>query len=217
MGFHPDMDAAMDRVIATLTAAGATVVDVRLAQYGKWDEPELVVLLYEFKDGLNRYLKAAGATPHSLPDLIAWNKAHADTAMPFFGQELFEQAQQKGPLTDAAYRKARDALRSLAGRQVLGEILDRQKLDALLAPSMSPAWLTDHLLGDHFVGAGYGLAAVAGTPSLTVPVGHSHGLPLGLTIMGRAYAEGELIGFGHALEQALHARQAPQFRTTAPP
>jgi amidase len=94
-------------------------------------------------------------------------------------------------------------------------VLDNQKLDALIAPSMSPAWLTDHVLGDHFVGAGYGLAAVAGTPSLTVPIGQTQGLPLGLTFMGRAYAEGELIGLGQALEQALQARQAPRFKASA--
>jgi amidase len=216
MGFHPAVDAAMDKAVAALTAAGATVVDVQLAQYGKWDAPELVVLLYEFKDGLNRYLKSANASPGSLEALIDWNKAHAEQAMPFFGQELFEQAQQKGPLSDAAYRKARETLQSLAGRSVMHAVLDKQRLDALIAPSMSPAWLTDHVLGDHFVGAGYGFAAVAGTPSLTVPIGQIDDLPLGLTFMGRAYAEGQLIGLGHALEQALQARQPPQFKATAP-
>jgi amidase len=216
MGFHPDVDAAMDKATAALKASGAMVVDVQLPQYGKWDAPELTVLLYEFKDGLNRYLQASATSPHSLEDLIAWNKAHAEQVMPFFGQELFEQAQRKGPLTDADYRKARDVLSSMAGKEVLRKVLDKQQLDALLAPSMSPAWITDHLLGDHFVGAGYGFAAVAGTPSITIPIGESHGLPLGLTFMGRAYAEGELIGFAQALEHSLHARQAPRFTNTAP-
>ena len=91
--------------------------------------------------------------------------------MPFFGQELFERAQAKGPLTDPAYRKARDDARRLAGKDGLLAALDRDRLDAIIAPSMSPAWPTDHVLGDHFVGAGYGMAAVAGTPSITVPVG----------------------------------------------
>lgn len=216
MGFHPDVDAAMNQAISAITAAGATVVDVQLPQYGKWDDPELEVLLYEFKDGVNRYLQAAESPPHSLAELIAWNKAHADQVMPFFGQELFERAQQKGPLTDAAYRKARDRLHSLASKEIMRAVLDTHRLDGLIAPSMSPAWLTDHLLGDHFVGAGYGFAAVAGTPSLTLPIGDSHGLPLGLTFMGRAYAAGDLLGFAHALEQALHARQAPRFKPTAP-
>ena len=134
--------------------------------------------------------------------------------MPFFGQEIFEQAQAKGPITDAAYIKARSDARRLAGKDGLIAALDRDRLDALIAPSLSPAWPTDHVLGDHFVGAGYGMAAVAGTPSISVPIGDSHGLPLGITFMGRAYSEGELIGFGYALEQATKARKAPQFTAT---
>ncbi len=86
----------------------------------------------------------------------------------------------------------------------------------MIAPSLSPAWLTDHVLGDHFVGAGYGMAAVAGTPSMTVPIGDSHGLPLGVTFMGAPRREGELIGFAFALEQAMKARRPPDFRPTAP-
>ena len=104
--------------------------------------------------------------------------------MPFFGQELFEQAQAKGPLTDAAYIKARDAAKRLAGKEGLLAALEANKLDAVIAPSTGPAWPTDHVLGDHFTGAGYGVAAVAGTPSLTVPAGEVQGLPLGLTFMG---------------------------------
>ena len=175
------------------------------------------MLLYEFKDGLNAYLKKSGAPHASLEALIAWNKANADRVMPIFGQEIFEQAQAKGPLTDAAYIKARDSARRLAGRTGCWPRSTKEKLDAIIAPSMSPAWPTDHVLGDHFVGAGYGMAAVAGTPSLTVPIGDSHGLPLGLTFMGRAYSEGELIGFGYALEQLTKARKAPGFKPTLSP
>jgi len=214
MGFHPDVDAAMERAIATLRAKGAVVEDVKVATYAKWDAPELTVLLYEFKDGLNSYLKAAGSPHDSLKALIAWNTANASTAMPHFGQEIFEQAEQKGPLTDTAYLKARESARRLAGKEGLLAVLDTGKLDALIAPSMSPAWPTDHVLGDHFVGAGYGIAAVAGTPSLTVPMGESHGLPLGLTFMGRAYTEGLLISVGYAFEQATHSRTAPRFPAT---
>src|SRR5690606_211420 len=130
------------------------------------------------------------------------------------GQEIFEQAQAKGPLTDAAYRKARDNARRLAGKDGLLRVLEGEKLDALMAPSMSPAWPTDHVLGDHFLGAGYGMAAVAGTPSLTVPIGDTHGLPLGLTFMGRAYSEADLLGFGYALEQVTKARKAPEYKAT---
>jgi amidase len=131
--------------------------------------------------------------------------------MPFFGQETFEKAEKKGPLTEAAYVKARETARRLAGKEGLLAVLEKDKLDAVIAPSTSPAWLTDHVLGDHFSGAGYGIAAVAGTPSLTVPMGESHGLPLGLTFMGRAYTEAELLSFGYAFEQATKARKAPAF------
>jgi amidase len=134
--------------------------------------------------------------------------------MPFFGQEIFERAQAKGPLSDAAYKKARDEARRLAGKDGLLAALDRDKLDAVIAASVSPAWPTDYVLGDHFVGAGYSMAAVAGTPSITVPVGTSRGLPLGLIFMGRPYSEGDLLGFAYALEQLTRARAKPEYRPT---
>ena len=215
MGYHPDVDAMAQRAAQALRDAGATVVDVSIPGWGQWDAPELTLLLYEFKDGLNAYLKAANATPGSLAALIEWNKSNAARAMPLFAQELFEQAEAKGPLTDAEYRKARDEARRLAGRDGLLSVLEKEHLDAAIAPSMSPAWLTDHVLGDHFVGAGYGVAAVAGTPSLTIPAGESHGLPLGITLMGRAWSEADLLGYGFALEQKLKARRAPTFAASA--
>jgi amidase len=214
MGYHPDVDASMTKAIDAIKAAGGEVIDVKVPTYNDWNDPEFAVLLYEFKDGLNAYLKKSGSPHASLEALIAWNKANAKQVMPIFGQEIFEQAQAKGPLTDAAYIKARDTARRLAGKDGLIATLDKNKLDALIAPSLSPAWPTDHVLGDHFVGAGYGMAAVAGTPSITVPIGDSHGLPLGITFMGRAYSEGELIGFGFAIEQATKARIAPQYTPT---
>ena len=217
MGYHPDVDAATARAIAALKAGGAEVVDVQLSTYGEWDKPEFEVLLYEFKDGLNTYLKNSGSAQASLEAMIAWNTANADRAMPIFGQELFDQAQAKGPLTDAAYLKAKADARRLAGKEGLLAALDKNNLDALIAPSTSPAWLTDHVLGDHFVGAGYGVAAVAGTPSITVPMGDVRGLPIGLAFLGRAYSEPELLGFAYAYEQATHARKAPQYKPTLTP
>ncbi len=214
MGYHPDVDAATLKAVAALRAAGAEVIDIKVATYNAWNDPEFSVLLYEFKDGLNAYLKKSGSPHGSLAALIEWNKANAAQAMPLFGQEIFEQAQAKGPLAEPAYTKARAEARRLAGKDGLLAVLAKEKLDAVIAPSLSPAWPTDHVLGDHFVGAGYGMSAVAGTPSLTVPVGDSHGLPLGLTFMGPAFSEGELIGFGYALEQVLKARKAPSYRPT---
>jgi amidase len=217
MGFHPDVDRAMDSAVAAMKASGAEIVDVKIDTYNRWEDQELDVLLFEFKDGVNAYLKASGSPHTSLESIIAWNKNNAARAMPFFGQELFERAQAKGPLTDASYVKARDDARRLAGKDGLLVALDRGKLDAIIAPSTSPAWPTDHVLGDHFVGGGYGMAAVAGTPSITVPVGESHGLPLGLTFMGRAYSEPQLISFAYALEQTTKARKRPAFKPTMTP
>jgi amidase len=214
MGYHPDVDASMESAIAALKAAGAEVVDARIAGDGRWSGPEMEVLLYEFKDGLNAYLTSSGAPHASLEALIAWNLANREKAMPFFGQELFEQAQAKGPLTDPAYIKARDLAKRLAGTDGLLATLERDRLDAVIAPSVGPAWPIDHVLGDHFTGAGYGAAAVAGTPSLTVPVGSAQGLPLGLTFMSRPYTEADLLAWGYAFEQSTKARTIPAYKAT---
>jgi amidase len=208
------VDAAAGAALAALRAQGAELLDVEMATYDKWNDPELTLMLYEFKDGLNTYLRRSGAPHATLEAIIAWNKAHAGRVMPFFGQELFEKAQAKGPLTDAAYFEARDEARRLAGKEGLLAVLDANKLDAVVAPSMAPAWPTDPVLGDHFVSAGYGAAAVAGTPSITVPMGESHGLPLGFVFMGRAFAEGDLLGMAFSFEQATKARKAPAFEPT---
>ncbi|MGD9906223.1 MAG: amidase [Vicinamibacterales bacterium] len=214
MGYHPGVDAVMTQALATLAAAGAELVDVRVPTYNDWNDAEFQVLLYEFKDGLNKYLAASHAPHGSLEALIAWNTANAARAMPFFGQEIFEQAQAKGPLSDPAYQRARDSARRLAGRDGLLAALARHQLDGLVAPAMAPTWPTDHVLGDHFIGAGYGMAAVAGTPSLTVPMGETSGLPLGLAFLGRAYSEADLLAWGYAFEQRAKARTAPTYKPT---
>jgi amidase len=214
MGFHPDADDSVSRAIEVMKAQGAEVVDAKIATYGDWEDTELETLLYEFKDGLNQYLKASGSAHASLEALIAFNKTNARKVMPFFGQEIFERAQAKGPLSDPAYRKAREESRRLARDAGLFTALNRQGLDGLIALSTSPAWLTDYVLGDHFVRSGYSMAAVAGTPSITLPIGEIRGLPIGLTVMGRPYSEPELIGFAYAIEQRMKARKAPRFRPT---
>ncbi|GAB6196343.1 amidase [Lysobacter xanthus] len=213
-GYHPDVDAAFDRAVAALKAAGATVVDAEIPTAGKWDAPEFTVLLSEFKPGLEAYLADSGAPVRRFEELIAFNSAHPDEEMPYFGQELFEQTMKAEPLTSAKYREARDAARRLAGPQGIDAALKKQKLDALIAPSTGPAWRTDVVLGDHFTGAGYGAAAVAGYPGLTVPMGDARGLPLGLVFMGTKWSEARLIELGYAFEQATHARKAPTFPAT---
>lgn len=213
-GFHPDVDAAFDRAVAALAAAGATVVDVEIPTAGKWDAPEFTVLLSEFRPGLEAYLADSGAPVRRFEELIAFNREHAAQEMPFFGQELFEQAMKAPAPTSAKYREARDSARRLAGPQGIDAALRAKKLDALVAPATGPAWRTDTVLGDHFVGAGYGAAAVAGYPSITVPMGDARGLPLGLVFLGPKWGEPRLIELAYAYEQATHARRLPRFLPT---
>ncbi|HEX5693680.1 MAG TPA: amidase [Arenimonas sp.] len=218
MGYHPAVDAATERAIEALRAAGAEVVDpVEIATWRQWGGAEFEVLLYEFKHGLNTYLADSGAPVASLEALVAWNRENADRAMPFFDQELFEQALAKGPLTELAYLQARADARRLAGEEGLLALLREKQLDAVVAPTTGPAWPTDPVLGDHFTGAGYGVAAVAGTPGITVPMGEAHGLPLGLSFMGRAWSEADLLAMAYAFEQATRARRPPAFTPTLSP
>lgn len=218
-GFHPAADAAFNRAIKALTEAGAVVVDpVTVPNLGKFDEAEMEVLLYEFKDGLNRYLAERGSTVtyKTLAELMEYNTKEAATEMPFFGQELFDRAEKKGPLTDAAYKNALALCRKLVRTEGLDKVFAEHKLDALVAPSNGPAWPTDHVNGDRFTGGNTSYAAVAGYPTITVPMGYASELPLGLSFLGLAWTEGRLIGFAHAFEAATKARHSPKFLPTVP-
>jgi amidase len=160
---------------------------------------------------LNRNLAArVGAGPHSLLELIAWNKAHAAQEMPWFPQDLLVAAQAKGPLSTPEYLQARERARRLAGREGIDAALAHEHLDALIAPTTGPAFVTDLIDGDHIVGGDISSPpAVAGYPHITVPMGQVHGLPVGLSIVGPAFSEPKLIGIAYAYEQASHARRPP--------
>lgn len=143
--------------------------------------------------------------------LIAWNRAHADLEMPWFDQELFEMALAKTGLDTPAYVGAKATARRLAWDEGLGATLTRDHLDAVVVPTTGPAWIVDPISGDTYSGAGFEAAAVSGTPSLTVPMGEVSGLPVGLTFMGRPFAEAPLLAMGYAFEQKTHARVPPRF------
>ncbi|HJV21055.1 MAG TPA: amidase [Holophagaceae bacterium] len=210
-GLHPGLDEALAPAFQKLKALGATLVEVELKS-GAFEAAEQEVMLYEFKAGLNAYLARRGGPMKDLEALIAFNRKEAKREMPLFGQELLEQAQAKGPLTEEAYLKALETCRKGARAEGIDAVMDREKLDALIAPTGSPAWLTDPVNGDTYGFSCSTLAAVAGYPHLTVPAGTVHGLPVSLSFMGRAWSEGTLLRFGHAFEQAQKGRREPRFR-----
>ncbi len=218
-GFHPRVDAVFEDAIAALRKAGAILVDpADVPTINRTDEPELDVLLYEFKDGLNKYLASRGSTAkvRSLADVIAFNTANASREMPWFGQEQLERAEAKGPLSEAAYREALAACRRLSRDEGLDRVLAMHAVDAIVAPSNGPSWPIDLLNGDRYTGGNSSVAAVAGYPSVTVPMGFVGALPVGISFIGGAWRERRLLSLAYAFEQATMARRAPQFLPTVP-
>jgi amidase len=217
-GYSGVTDRLAEAAIADLKAQGAEIVDpADIPNAGKYDDSELEVLLYEFKTDLDKYLGALGpsARVHSLADVIAFNDANQPREMPFFAQELMLRAQKKGPLTDKAYLDALARNLRLSRKEGIDAVMDRFHLDALMAPTGSPAWTTDVVNGDHFLGASSTPAAVAGYPSITVPAGAAFGLPVGISFIGRAWSDAQLIKFAYAYEQATTHRRPPAFPATA--
>lgn len=217
-GFLTRVDAAMAEALAALRAGGADLIDpVDLTPAGRIGEPEGDVLHYEFKAGLNAYLArlGPGAPVKSLADVIAFNEKHAREEMPYFGQETFRKAETKGPLTSFEYLEALAKSRRLARTEGIDATMDRHKLDALVAPTLGPACVTDLVNGDRWLGDASTAPAVAGYPHVTVPAGFVFGLPVGLSFFGRAWSEPVLLKIACGFEQATKARKAPRFLPTA--
>jgi amidase len=212
-GFSDAVDALMNHLIDEMKSAGAVIVDpADLESHGKFDDTELVVLLYELKANLNTYLASRpGAQVRTLADVIAFNEQNKEKEMPYFGQDMFLKAQEKGPLTDKDYVAALAANHSLSREHGIDGVMDKFHLDAIVAPTGGPAWLTDLANGDHAVGGSSNAAAVAGYPNINVPAGFIFGLPVGISFFGRAWSEPVLLKIACGFEQLVKARTPPQF------
>ena len=216
-GKHEEVDARIAAALDVLRKQGATIVDVDfLSKVKNMQGAPYAVLLYEFKDGVNKYLATAKARAKTLEDVIAFNNTHEERAMPYFKQSILLEANAKGGLDEKAYREALDTVRKTT-RGALDHLLKDQGLDALCGPTNGPSWCTDHVNGDFYTGYGvYSAASQAGYPHITVPMGFVSGLPVGISLIGRPYGEAGLIAMAYAYEQATHFRQKPEFRPTLP-
>jgi amidase len=216
-GYSEEADRIAEAAIEALREAGAVLVDpVVLPHAGEYEDSEYEVLLYDFKADLNAYLAGRpGAPVRTLADLIRFNEDRRGEEMPFFGQEIFAQAEEKGPLSEAAYLEALEKNHRLSRAEGIDHVMDEHRLDALFAPTTSPPWTIDLVNGDHGLGGSSTPAAVAGYPHVTVPAGYAFGLPVGVSFFGRAWSEPVLIRLAHAFEQATKARRPPRFAATA--
>jgi amidase len=213
-GFSPAVDKLMEAALDVMKKQGATLVDpVEIATYGKFGDTEFLGFMYELKADLNAYLAWLGPnTPvKNLKEIIEFNEKNAAKEMPYFGQENFLKAEEKGPLTTKEYLDAIAKNHELAGKLGIDKTMDEHKLDAIVAPTGGPAWLTDIVNGDSFAGGSSEFAAVAGYPNVNVVAGFVRGLPVGISFFGRAWSEPVLISLAYAYEQATKFRKAPTF------
>ncbi len=216
-GFSDSVDALMEQSLDAMKRQGATLIDpAEIETLGKFDESELLVFMYELKADLNAYLARLGpnAPVRTLKEIIEFNERNRQKELPYFGQDLFLKAEGKGPLTEKAYLDALENNRRLSRTEGIDATMDKFRLDAIVAPTGGPAWLTDLLTGDHFGGGSSNAAAVAGYPNINVTAGFIFGLPVGISFFGRAWSEPTLIRLAYSFEQATKARRAPRFLPT---
>ncbi len=214
-GSNLDVVKLIETAMDAMKKLGAEIVDpAEIPNTGKYDDDEGVVLRYELKADLNKYFAARGGPIASLKDLIAFNEKNRDKEMPYFGQESFIKAEALGPLTSKEYLDALAKCGKLSRAEGIDAALKEHKLDAIIAPTDSPAWTTDWLNGDHFTNSSSTPPAVAGYPHITVPAGYVRGLPVGVSFIGAAWTEAKLIRYAFAYEQATKLRKAPMFFPT---
>ena len=215
--FHEKVDKVIEDAIGRMKENGAIFVE--LADYKIPDEvnkAQWLVLLYEFKAGVNNYLSTllADFPIKSLNDIIGFNKKNEKTAMPFFAQEILEMADAKGGLDEKEYLESLEMMKRMAGPEGIDKVMNEHNLDAIIAPTGSPAWTIDLINGDHFIGGSSSPAAMSGYPAITVPAGFINGLPVGISFFGKAFSEPTLIKIAFAFEQINQARRKPEFITT---
>jgi len=218
-GYSAVTDKLVNEAIDLMKRRGAVIVDpANIPTAGKFDDTEFDVLLYEFKADLNTYLKSLGpnARVKSLADIIAFNEREKSKEMPWFAQEIMIMAQKKGPLSEKKYRDALARNLRMSRTEGIDAVMRKHRLDAIVAPTGSPAWTTDLLNGDHFTGASSTPAAVAGYPNINVPAGFAGELPVGISFFGRAWSEPRLISIAYSYEQASRHRMPPKFLATFP-
>ncbi|HUO16384.1 MAG TPA: amidase [Verrucomicrobiae bacterium] len=219
-GFSDTVDALMQQSLDVMKQQGATLVDpADIATLGKFDDSEMTVFMYELKADLNAYLTRLGpaAPVHTLRDIIDFNERNRAREMRYFGQDLFLKAEAKGPLTEKEYQEALAKNHQLARAEGIDALMDKYHLDAIVAPTGGPAWITDLINGDHVAGGSSNAAAVAGYPNINVPAGYLWGLPVGISFFGRAWTEPTLIKIAYSFEQATKARRAPRFPPSVSP
>ncbi len=219
-GYNSKSDAVAEAAIERMRLLGAEIIDpanIPTTEQMAFSNTEMTVLLYEFKANLNAYLATLTETPvRSLADVIAFNEAHANEEMPYFGQELFMKSQATTSLDDPAYLSALAENHRLSRQEGIDAVLNEYQLDALVMPSGGPSWCIDLITGDHTLGGSEQAAALAGYPLISVPAGFTFGLPLGITFLGSAYSEPTLIKLAYAFEQATKVRKAPRYLPNTP-
>jgi amidase len=216
-GFHSEVDHLLEKAVDDLNSLGVTVVDVPTEDLNNNSGTDAYnVLLYEFKHDLNSYLaQCPPEVKHrTLKALIEFNENNSDTEMPFFDQEIFLAAQEKGDLESDEYKNALENVLKSNGPDGIDKTMEKHELDAIIAPTGSPAWPTDLINGDHYIGGSSSPAARSGYPNVTVPMGFVHGLPVGLSFFAEAWSEPKIIGFAYAFEQATQHRRTPAFLPT---
>jgi amidase len=211
MGFSDKVDTLMNNTIAYLKANGAEVVGIEFPKGLNYEDASFQVLLYEFKDGLNKYLAGhSGSAVKNIKELIQFNKSDS-IELRYFDQNILEQAEQKGDLNSKEYKKALAAMTKATKEDGIDKVMNTYRLDAIMAPTGSPAWKTDLLLGDHFAGGSSSLAAISGYPAITVPMGFIDDLPVGVTFFGRAWNESILLEIAYSYEQGTKHRRSPKY------